>query len=75
VARRTREARDSTKAFEAAERRLFAACEVQVAARRVRPADPPLAVRVLETGEGPPLLLVHGSGTSACAGRVFVRQW
>ncbi|HEX8157897.1 MAG TPA: alpha/beta hydrolase [Solirubrobacteraceae bacterium] len=28
-------------------------------------ADPPLAVRVLEVGEGPPLLLVHGSGMSA----------
>ena len=62
MARRTR---DPTTAFEAAERRLFAACRVQVAARRVRLADPPLAVRVLETGEGPPLLLVHGSGTSA----------
>ena len=54
-----------TLAFEQAERRLFAACELQVTSRRVRLADPPVAVRVLEAGEGPPLLLVHGSGMSA----------
>jgi pimeloyl-ACP methyl ester carboxylesterase len=52
-------------AFEEAERRLFAACGVQVASDRVRLADPPIAVRVLEAGDGPPLVLVHGSGTSA----------
>jgi pimeloyl-ACP methyl ester carboxylesterase len=51
--------------FEVAERRLFDACAIQVASRRVRLADPPVAVRVLEAGDGPPLLLVHGSGTSA----------
>ena len=51
--------------FELAERRLFAACGVQVASRRVRLADPPVAVRVLEAGDGPPLVLVHGSGMSA----------
>jgi pimeloyl-ACP methyl ester carboxylesterase len=56
---------DPTKAFEDAERRLVAACALQVTTRRVRLADPPLAVRVLEAGEGPPLLLVHGSGMSA----------
>jgi 2-hydroxy-6-oxonona-2,4-dienedioate hydrolase len=54
-----------TATFEAAERRLFDACAIQVASRRVRLADPPLAVRVLEVGDGPPLLLVHGSGMSA----------
>ena len=52
-------------AFEQSERRLFAACGVQVASRRVRLADPPVAVRVLEAGDGPPLVLVHGSGMSA----------
>ena len=52
-------------AFEAAERRLFDACAMQIVSRRVRLADPPLAVRVLEAGDGPPLLLVHGSGMSA----------
>ena len=51
--------------FEAAERRLFDACGMQLASRRVRLADPPLTVRVLEAGDGPPLLLVHGSGMSA----------
>jgi pimeloyl-ACP methyl ester carboxylesterase len=51
--------------FEQAERRLIAACGVQVASRRVRLADPPVAVRVLEVGDGPPLVLVHGSGMSA----------
>jgi pimeloyl-ACP methyl ester carboxylesterase len=51
--------------FEVAERRLFDACAIQVTSRRVRLADPPLAVRVLEAGDGPPLLLVHGSGMSA----------
>ena len=55
----------ATVRFELAERRLFAACGVQVASRRVRLADPPVAVRVLEAGEGPPLVLVHGSGMSA----------
>ena len=54
-----------TAAFELAQRRLFAACAIQIASRRVRLADPPLAVRVLEAGDGPPLLLVHGSGMSA----------
>ena len=52
-------------AFEAAERRLFDACAMQVVSRRVHLTDPPVAVRVLEAGDGPPLLLVHGSGMSA----------
>ena len=55
----------STLAFEQAERRLFTACGVQVASRRVHLAHPPLAVRVLEAGDGLPLVLVHGSGMSA----------
>ena len=52
-------------AFERAEQRMFAACGVEVTSRRVRLADPPIAVRVLETGDGQPLVLVHGSGMSA----------
>jgi pimeloyl-ACP methyl ester carboxylesterase len=51
--------------FEVAERRLFDACAIEVTSRRVRLADPPLAVRVLEAGDGPPLLFVHRSGMSA----------
>jgi pimeloyl-ACP methyl ester carboxylesterase len=54
-----------TATFDVAERRLFDACAIRVASRRVRLADPPVAVRVLEAGDGPPLLLVHGSGMSA----------
>jgi pimeloyl-ACP methyl ester carboxylesterase len=52
-------------AFEQAESRLFTACGVQVASRLVPLADPPVSVRVLELGDGPPLVLVHGSGMSA----------
>lgn len=37
----------------------------QVTSRRERLTDPPLAVRVLEASDGPPLILVHGSGMSA----------
>jgi len=54
-----------SQAFERAERRLFGACGVQVASRRVPLADPSVAVRVLEMGNGAPLILVHGSGMSA----------
>jgi len=48
VARRRRETPGPTKAFEAAERQLFAACRVKVTARRVRLADPPLGPRAAE---------------------------
>jgi pimeloyl-ACP methyl ester carboxylesterase len=51
--------------FERAESRLLTECGVQVASRRLRLADPPVAVRVLEGGDGPPIILVHGSGMSA----------
>src|SRR5581483_4581385 len=54
-----------TPAFEQAEHRLFAACGVHVTSRRVHLADPSVDVRVLEAGDGPPLILVHGSGMSA----------
>jgi len=56
---------NGTPGFGAAERRLFTACGLDVAGRRLKLADPPLSVRVLETGDGPPLVLVHGSGMSA----------
>jgi hypothetical protein len=56
---------DPAATFVAAERRLFDACGMRIASRRVTLADPRLAVRVLEAGEGPPLPLVHGSGMTA----------
>jgi pimeloyl-ACP methyl ester carboxylesterase len=55
----------ATAAFDRAERLLLRASGVEVGSRRVRLADPPVAVRVLEAGSGPALVLVHGSGMSA----------
>jgi len=52
-------------AFEAAERALLAHYGVAAESRYVRLSDPALTVRVLESGGGAPLVLVHGSGMSA----------
>ena len=52
--------------FEGAERRLLERYGVGAESRRLRLADPALAVRVLETGAGEPLVVLHGSGM--CAG-------
>ena len=52
-------------AFEDAERALLAHYGVATESRPVRLADPALTVRVLESGAGAPLVLVHGSGMSA----------
>jgi len=51
--------------FEAAERALLAEYGVTAGSRYVRLADPALTARVMETGAGEPVLLVHGSGMSA----------
>jgi pimeloyl-ACP methyl ester carboxylesterase len=48
-----------------AERRLFHRYGVHPQERIVWLSDPPLRVRVLEVGEGPPLVLIHGSGMLA----------
>lgn len=55
----------ATRGFEDAERRLLAELGVTATGRRLRLADPALGVRVLETGAGEPLVLLHGSGMSA----------
>jgi hypothetical protein len=55
------ETHDTARTLEAAERRLFAACGLEVSSSRVALTDPPLAVRVLEAGDGPPLLLVQAA--------------
>jgi pimeloyl-ACP methyl ester carboxylesterase len=53
------------RAFLDAERRLFAEHSLETRSRMLRLADPALEVRALELGEGPPLVLLHGSGMSA----------
>jgi 2-hydroxy-6-oxonona-2,4-dienedioate hydrolase len=60
--------------LEQAERRLFARYDLDVSTRRVALADPPLGVRVLETGEGEPVLLVHGSGMAASTWAPMLRH-
>lgn len=52
-------------ALEEAEHRLLAEYGVAARSRRLLLADPALTVRVLETGAGEPLVLLHGSGMSA----------
>jgi pimeloyl-ACP methyl ester carboxylesterase len=56
---------DATRAFEEAERVLLDEYRVRAHSRYLRLADPALDVRVLETGTGKPLVLLHGSGMSA----------
>jgi pimeloyl-[acyl-carrier protein] methyl ester esterase len=53
------------RAFLDAERALLAEYGIAAESRSVRLADPALGVRVLETGAGRPLVLIHGSGMSA----------
>jgi pimeloyl-ACP methyl ester carboxylesterase len=66
TARRTSAGRAAAR-LDAAEQRLLGHYGLAPRAARVTLEDPPLDVRVLEVGEGPPLLLVHGSGTSAAS--------
>jgi pimeloyl-[acyl-carrier protein] methyl ester esterase len=51
--------------FERAERALFHEYGVGYENRRVHLAHPALGVRVLEAGDGTPVVIVHGSGMSA----------
>ena len=53
------------EAFRAAERRLLDEYGVAADSRRVALGDPSLEARVLETGSGEPVLMLHGSGMSA----------
>jgi pimeloyl-ACP methyl ester carboxylesterase len=48
-----------------AEARLFTQYGLATRSRTVELADPPVAVRVLEAGEGDPVVLLHGSGMAA----------
>jgi pimeloyl-ACP methyl ester carboxylesterase len=57
---------DDRRELVAAERRLFAALGLDRRSERLTLTAAPVEhARVLEVGEGPPLLLVHGAGTSA----------
>ena len=51
--------------FEEAERRLFARFRLEVESRFLELKDPPLRARVIETGAGEPVVLVHGIGSQA----------
>jgi len=51
--------------LERAEAALFALYGVEPHSRLVQLADPDVRVRVLEAGDGPPVLLLHGSGMCA----------
>lgn len=53
--------------FERVEHRVWERYGVEVTARYVQLREPALRVRVLECGEGPPLLLVPGDGAIAAA--------
>ena len=56
---------DARHEYESAERQLLEEYGVTARSRRLLLADPALCARVLETGEGEPILLLHGSGMSA----------
>ena len=55
----------SATAYTSAEHTLLTELGVTATDRRLKLADPALGVRVLETGAGEPVVLVHGSGMSA----------
>ena len=59
---------DAEKAFLAAERRVFEDYGLDVASRFLELREPALRTRVLQAGDGPPLLFVHGGGG-------FASQW
>ena len=55
----------AARTFMEAERALLGEYGIRSESRYVRLADPALGVRVLETGAGRPLVVIHGSGMSA----------
>lgn len=55
-------ANGTTAGFEAAERSLFGAYGLEVESRFLEMRDPPLRARVMDVGEGTPVVLVHGGG-------------
>jgi len=59
---------DARQAFQQAEQRVFEEYGLSPTPRFLELHDPALRTRVLESGEGPPLLFVHGGGG-------FASQW
>ena len=55
-------------ALQSCERRLIQHYDLEVSSRFIEIREPRMRIRVLEAGDGPPLLLVHGGG-------VFGAQW
>jgi pimeloyl-ACP methyl ester carboxylesterase len=51
-----------TSGFESAERRLFEVYGLEAESRFLELRDPQMQARVMETGEGAPVVLVHGGG-------------
>ena len=60
-------AKRATEPFENAERLVFERYGIAPRIRTLQLAEPRLRVRVLECGEGPPLLLIPGDGAIAAA--------
>ena len=56
---------ETARSYEEAERTLLSEFGIDRRSRRLLLADPALTARVLETGAGDPILLLHGSGMSA----------
>ena len=56
---------DAALTYEHAERQLLGEYAVEARSRRLPLDDPGLTARVMETGAGEPILLLHGSGMSA----------
>jgi pimeloyl-ACP methyl ester carboxylesterase len=52
----------TTRAFESAERRLFEVYGLEAESRSLELRDPNMRARVMEIGEGAPVVLVHGGG-------------
>lgn len=52
----------ATSEFESAERRLFEVYGLEVQSRFLELRDPPIRTRVMESGEGAPVVMVHGGG-------------
>lgn len=67
-------ASDAVRAFEDAEAAVLARYGVDATARFVDLAEPALRVRVLERGDGPPVLLLPGDGAVAAAWAPLVAE-